>query len=74
MAALRQGLEFVRRRCVLVGLVIPRLLAVGLPGADLWSGVDAFIVRMVDYGGLILGLWLCPWFNSALRKKENTGH
>lgn len=44
--------------------------AVGLPGADIWSGVGAFIVRTVDYGGLILGLGLCPWFNSALVRKK----
>jgi hypothetical protein len=44
--------------------------AVGLPGTDIWSGVDAFIIRMVDYGGLILGLWLCPSFYSALHRKN----
>jgi hypothetical protein len=44
--------------------------AMGLPGTDMWSGLDAFIVRTIDYGGLILGLWLCPWFASALVDKE----
>jgi hypothetical protein len=28
--------------------------AMGLPGTDMWSGFNAFIVRTVDYEGLIL--------------------
>jgi len=36
--------------------------------------IRALIVRTVDYGGLILGLWLCPWFNSALGRQEDAGN
>jgi hypothetical protein len=44
--------------------------AVGLPGADIRNGLDAFVIRVVDNGGLILGLWLCPSFYFALHRRD----
>jgi hypothetical protein len=42
--------------------------ASGLLVADMYTQLDVFIACIVDYGGWVLGLALCPGFAAAVRR------
>lgn len=46
--------------------------AFGLPFADTMSQLGIFIIRLLDYGGWMLGLALCPNFAAALQREKTS--